>query len=143
MVAVPRDIARRHDEAWNTKDIEGRKQCCSPDIETEMPGGMHLKGLDQVSQVESAFWQALPDSQIKRTREFVDGETVIAEGALTGKHTGPFRTPQGEIPPSGNEVNLPYVSIKRIVDGKLVSEHIYFDQMEFMAQIGALSPPAS
>lgn len=141
MTADPIDVARRHDDAWNAKDGEGRTACSSPDIETELPGGMQLKGRDQVQQVEGAFWQALPDSQIKRTAEFVAGDTVIAEGFFTGTHTGPFPTPQGEIPASGNPVNLRYASIKRVSDGKLVSEHLYFDQMEFMTQIGALRQP--
>lgn len=137
----PRDVARRHDDAWNAKDVEGREACCSPDIETELPGGMNLKGMDQVRQVENVFWEALPDSQIKRTDEFVAGDTVIAEGVMTGTHTGTFRTPQGEIPPSGNPVNLRYASVKRVVNDKVVSEHLYFDQMEFMMQIGAMPGP--
>ena len=141
MTANTSEVAHRHDDAWNTKDVEGRKACCAADVELEMPGGMQLKGIDQVQQIEGAFWQALPDSQIKRTNEFVDGDTVIAEGVLTGTQTGPFPTPQGEIPPSGNPVNLRYASVKRVVDGKLVSEHLYFDQMEFMMQIGAMPSP--
>lgn len=140
MTTDSRDVARRHDDAWNAKDVEARKAYCAPDIETEMPGGMHLKGLDQVLQVEAAFWQALPDSQIKRTNEFVAGDTVIAEGILTGTQTGQFPTPQGEIPASGNPVNLRYASIRRVSNGKIISEHLYFDQMEFMMQIGALPP---
>lgn len=143
MSVDPIDVARRHDEAYNAKDIEERKACCAPDIEVEMPGGMHLKGLDQVQQIEGAFWRALPDSKIKRTDEYVDADTVVAEGVLTGTHTGPFPTPKGEIPPSGNPVNLRYASVKRVVNGKLVSEHLYFDQMEFMMQIGALPQPGA
>jgi predicted ester cyclase len=141
MTADPSDVARRHDDAWNAKDVEGRKACCAPEIELEMPGGMQLKGLDQVLQVEGAFWQALPDSQIKRTDQFIAGDSVIAEGFLTGTQTGPFPTPQGEIPASGNPVNLPYASVKRVSGGKIVSEHLYFDQMEFMMQLGAMPQP--
>ena len=132
------DIAHRHDDAWGAKDVEERKACCASDIELEMPG-MQLKGLDQVLQVEAAFWHALPDSQIKRTNEVVAGDTVITEGFLSGTQTGPFRTPQGELPPSGNSVNLRYASLKRVSGDKIVSEHLYFDQMEFMMQIGATS----
>lgn len=141
MAADPIEVARRHDEAWNAKDAEGRKAVSATDIVLEMPGGMVLKGWDQVSQVEAAFWTALPDSQIVPASTYVDGDTVIAEGTASGTHTGPFITPQGEVPPSGNPVNLRYVSVKTIVDGKLVAEHLYFDQMEFMMQIGAMPPP--
>lgn len=141
MADTPKDIARRHDDAYNAKDVEGRKACCASDIEVEMPGGMHLMGMDQVLQVEGAFWQALPDSQIKRTNEFVAGDTVITEGFLLGTQTGVFPTPQGEIPASGNPVNLRYASVKSVKDGKIVFEHLYFDQMEFMMQIGAMPQP--
>ena len=139
----PAEVARRHDEAWNSKDVEARKALCSPDIDLEMPGGMQLRGIDQVNQIESVFWEALPDSQIKRLEEYVAGDTVIAEGILSGTQTGPFRTPQAEIPPSGNHVSLRYASVKRVANGKLVSEHLYFDQMEFMMQLGALPAPPS
>ena len=138
----PREVARRHDEAYNAKDVEARKQCCSPDIETELPGGMRLQGIEQAQQIESVFWTAIPDGHIKRTAEFVDGDTVITEGAMVGTHTGPFRTPQAEIPPSGNPVELRFASVKRIVDDRIVSEHLYFDQMEFMTQLGAMPGPS-
>jgi predicted ester cyclase len=49
--------------------------------------------------------------------------------------------PQGEIPPSGNPISFRYVSVKRVIDGKIVAERLYFDQMELMGQIGALPAP--
>jgi predicted ester cyclase len=55
-----------------------------------------------------------------------------------GTHMGPFRVPAGEIPPSGNKVTLRFATVKEIKEGKLVSEHLYFDQLEFMQQIGAM-----
>lgn len=141
MAADPSDVARSHDDAWNAKSVEGRKAVVSPNMELEMPGGMHFKGLDQIQQVEGVFWEALPDSRITRAKEYVAGDTVIAEGFLTGTHSGVFRTPQGEVPASGNAVNLRYASVKRVSGGKIVSEHLYFDQMEFMMQIGAMPQP--
>lgn len=141
MTADPATVARSYDEAYNAKDVEGRKECCSPDMVLEMPGGMKLQGLDQILQIESVFWTAIPDGHLSRDAEFVAGNTVIAEGVMTGTQSGPFRMPQGEIPPSGNRVDLRYASVKRIVDGKIVEEHLYFDQMELMTQIGAMPSP--
>ena len=140
-MADPSDVAHRHDDAWNAKDVDGRKAVCSPDMELEMPGGMQFKGFDQIQQVEAAFWEALPDSQIKRATEFVSGDTVIVEGFASGTHSGVFRTPQGEIPASGNPVNLRYVSVKRVSGDRIISEHLYFDQLEFMTQLGAMPQP--
>lgn len=132
------ELARRYDEAFNAQDAEARKRLESADVEVVMPGGMTLRGPDQVIQVVQAFWQALPDGKIMRESEFATGDVVVAEGTLAGTHKGPFRSPAGEVPPSGNKVTLRYATVKRFGDGKLVSEHLYFDQLEFLQQIGAM-----
>jgi steroid delta-isomerase-like uncharacterized protein len=136
----PIEVAKKHDEAFNAQDVEGRMATESPDIEVVMPGGMTLRGPEQTIEVVKVFWEALPDGKLDAENTFVAGDTVVAEGTLKGTHTGPFRSPAGEVPPSGNPVTLRYATVKQIRDGKLVSEHLYFDQFEFMQQIGALPP---
>lgn len=137
------EVARRHDAAFNAQDAEGRKATEAANIETILPGGMTLRGPEQVLDVVRAFWEALPNGRIATDTEFASGDMVLSEGTLAGSHTGAFRTPQGEVPPSGNQVNLRFASVKRIQDGKIVSEHLYFDQLEFLQQIGATPPGPS
>lgn len=132
------ELARRHDDAFNSHDADGRVAIEAPDIEVVMPGGMMLRGHEQVMQVVQAFWEALPDARITRDAELAAGDVVVAEGVLAGTHSGPFRTPQGEIPPSGNDVTLRYATVKRFRGDRLVSEHLYFDQLEFLQQLGAM-----
>jgi steroid delta-isomerase-like uncharacterized protein len=132
------ELARRHDDAFNSHDADGRKAIEAPDIEMIMPG-MTLSGHEQVMQVVGAFWDALPDAKITPADLFGAGDVVVAEGILSGTHSGTFRTPQGEIPPTGNQVTLRYAAVKRFRDGRLVSEHLYFDQLEFLQQLGAMS----
>ena len=100
---------------------------------------MTLRGHEQVMQVVRAFWEALPDGKITSDERLAAGDVVVAEGTLAGTHSGAFRTPQGEIPRTGNPVSLRYASVKRFKDDRLVSEHLYFDQLEFMQQLGAMS----
>jgi steroid delta-isomerase-like uncharacterized protein len=135
-VATVIELARRHDDAFNSQDADARVAIEAADIELVMPGAMTLRGHRQVMQIVSAFWEALPDGKITTADQFASGDTVVAEGTLTGTHTGPFRTPQGEIPPTGNAVTLRYAAVKRFRDGQLVSEHLYFDQLEFLQQLG-------
>ena len=133
------ELASRHDDAFNFHDAEVRAAIESPDIEVVMPGGMTLRGHDQAMQVVRAFWEALPDGKITSDNRFAAGDVVVAEGTLAGTHSGTFRTPQGEIPRTGNPVSLRYASVKRFEDDRLVSEHLYFDQLEFLQQLGAMS----
>ena len=132
------DAAKQHDEAFNAKDPEARLATEDPDIEAVLPGGLELRGRDQLMEIVKAFWQAMPDAQIVVHDHFAAGDVVVAEGVLVGTHTGPFRTPQGEVPPSGNRVTLRYASVKHIREGLVAREHLYFDQLEFLQQIGAL-----
>jgi steroid delta-isomerase-like uncharacterized protein len=136
------EAARLHDEAFNAHDAEARAATETPDIEVVLPGGMILCGPEQVLQVVRSFWEALPDGELTHDNEIASGDTVVTEGTLTGTHTAIFRTPQGDIPPSGNRVKLRYAAVKQIRDGKVASEHLYFDQLEFLEQLGAV-PPAT
>lgn len=132
------ELASRHDDAFNSHDADGRAAIEAPDIELVMPG-MTLRGHDEVMQVLRAFWEALPDATITAEEQLAAGDVVVAEGTLAGTHNGTFRTPQGEIPRTGNPVTLRYAAIKRFKDDRLVSEHLYFDQLEFLQQLGAMS----
>jgi steroid delta-isomerase-like uncharacterized protein len=132
------DLARRHDEAFNSHDPEGRMAIESSEVEVLYPGGLELRGPEQVLQVVRAFWEAMPDGKVDVQSQWSAGGTVFGEGTLRGTQTGAFRTPQGEIPASGNPVSVRYATVKRFEDGKLVSEHLYFDQLEFLQQLGAM-----
>ena len=136
------ELARRHDDAFNSQDADGRAAIEAPDMEFVMPGGMTLRGHEQVMQVVQvvrAFWDALPDAKITAVDQVAVGNVVVAEGTIAGTHSGTFRTPQGEIPRTGNPVSLRYAAVKRFEGDRLVSEHLYFDQLEFLQQLGAMN----
>jgi steroid delta-isomerase-like uncharacterized protein len=134
------EAARRHDAAFNAHDAEARTATETPDIESVLPGGITLSGREQVVSFLRSFWDALPDARLKLENELAAGDSVVTEGTLTGTHSGTLRAPDGEIPASGNPVTLRYASVKRIRDGQVASEHLYFDQLEFLQQLGALPP---
>jgi ketosteroid isomerase-like protein len=137
------EAAKRYDEAFNAQDAPTRAATLTPDTEFVGPGGISLQGPEQIAELQNAFWEALPDGTIGHERQVETGEAVILEGYLTGTHTGTFRTPQGDIPPTGNPVRLRYASIRRVEGGKIASEHLYFDQLEFLTQIGAIPTPVA
>jgi predicted ester cyclase len=130
--------AQWHDDAFNAHDPEARIAAMTPDIETVLPGGMTLLGSQQAIGFLQAFWEALPDAHINASSQVVEGDSIALEGTLTGTHTGTFRAPQGDIPPTGNRIELRYAAVKTVRDGKVASEHLYFDQLDFLQQLEAL-----
>jgi steroid delta-isomerase-like uncharacterized protein len=131
------ELARGHDDAFNSHDADGRAAIEAPDMEFVMPGGVTLRGHEQVMQAVRAFWDALPDAKITVVDLVAIGNVVVTEGTIAGTHNGTFQTPQGEIPPTGNPVSLRYAAVKRFEGDRLVSEHLYFDQLELLQQLGA------
>jgi len=134
----PVEAAGRYDAAFNAQDAEARVANLTHDTEAMLPGGLTLRGPEQVVAVARSFWEALPDGRISSEHEVAAGDTVVTEGQLSGTHTGTFHSPQGDTPASGNRVALRFASVKLIRDGKVASERLYFDQLEFLQQIGAL-----
>ena len=137
------EAAKRYDEAYNAQDAQTRAATLTPDAEFVAPGGINLRGPEQIAELQKAFWEALPDGRVTHERHVEAGDQIVIEGHLTGTHTGTFRTPQGDIASTGNPVRLRYASIRRVQAGKIASEHLYFDQLEFLTQIGAIPAPAA
>jgi ketosteroid isomerase-like protein len=54
----------------------------------------------------------------------------------TATHTGPLVSPNGDIPPTGKPVTLDFVDVTQFAEGRIAREHIYFDQMAFLSQLG-------
>ena len=139
-MADPIETERRYDDAFNAQDGDARVANLKPDTQVTLPGGTTLSGPEQVVAITRSFWEALPDGRISSENEVAAGDTIVTEGTLTGTHSGTFRSPQGDIPASGNRVALRYVSVKQIRDSKVAVERLYFDQLEFLEHIGALPP---
>lgn len=47
-------------------------------------------------------------------------------------------SPQGEISPTGKSIELKALNAVHMRDGRMTALHIYFDQIDFMGQLGLL-----
>src|SRR6266545_5697005 len=137
-VAGIKQLLDRNIKALNTKDIEGLLANQQPDVELVIPGGVTLRGHEQVRQYTEALWAAFPDGAFSFAGQVVAENAAATELVFTGTHTGPLATPNGAIHPTGKRVTLRSASILRFKDGLIVSEHAYVDQLEFMTQLGLM-----
>jgi predicted ester cyclase len=137
-----KEAADRHVKAFNDKDLEEFVGNESPDIEFVIPGGITLRGRDQVREYMKLFWSAFPDIKVEATYQVIAGDTAVTEQNYSGTHKGTLRTPQGDIPPTGKRVQGRQVAVQRVKDGKVWSEHLYLDQMEFLGALGLVGNPS-
>jgi predicted ester cyclase len=142
-MTTSKQILDRNITAVNARDLEGYLSNQQPDVEFVLPGGITLRGRDEVGQYTKAMWTAFPDATL------AFGEQILAEDAaatavvFSGTHTGPMSTPGGPLPPTGKHVNVHSVSMLRFEDGRVASEHVYFDQLELLSQLGLGPAPPS
>lgn len=80
------------------------------------------------------FYAGFPDGKHDIRSCIVQGDTVAARGVWRGTHRGEF---QG-VPASGRSVAIDFISMERVVEGKIVEHHAQFDGLALMQQIGAL-----
>jgi steroid delta-isomerase-like uncharacterized protein len=131
-------IVERIMAAMNAQDMDEYLAAQHPEIEFVLPGGIALHGRNEVRQYIQAQWTAFPDAQVTSVNQIATEDQAATEIALTATHTGPLSTPNGPIPPTGKRVNIRFVAVHRIKDGMATSEHVYFDQLEMLMQLGLM-----
>jgi steroid delta-isomerase-like uncharacterized protein len=127
--------AERHVSAFNRHDLEDHAANETSDIQWTQPG-VSVRGPEAVAALQESLWTALPDARIELVTRVANADTVISEEVLVGTQTGPFATPTGTVPPSGRPIRVPFVTVQEVRDGKIASERLYFDQLDFLRQLG-------
>jgi steroid delta-isomerase-like uncharacterized protein len=127
--------AERHVSAFNRHDLEAHSANETADIQWTQPG-VSITGREAVTGLQQALWTAFPDARIDLVRRVASADTVMSEEVLSGTQTGPFVTPAGTLPPSGRAIRMPFVTVQQIRDGKISAERVYFDQLDFLGQLG-------
>jgi len=130
-------------QEFETRDVDATMATMVPEpyvnhIPT-MTGGV---GHDQLKRFyKYHFIGANPDDTrlipISRT---VGANSLVDEMLFCFTHTREIDWMLPGIPPTGRSVEIPLVAIVQFRDGKLVCEHIYWDQPSVLVQIGQLDP---
>ncbi|MFC8241179.1 ester cyclase [Streptomyces chartreusis] len=104
------------------------------------PDGGELHGRDDIAAYWRQMTEAVPDGSYESVHAYEVGNTAIDEGVFTGKNTGPIQLPTGEtLPPTQKEIRIRGVDFATVDDdGRIVDYRLYFDEMEFLGQLGLL-----
>ena len=136
-----RDLAEAHVRAFNERAWSRAAELYAPDLIAVEPGGT-TSGIDEFLGHAQGFTTAFPDSRMEVTTIIESGNRAAVEGVYSGTHTGPLATAQGEVPPTGRTLRLPICLVFEVAAGRIASNHAYYDQMTFAAQLGLLPEAA-
>ena len=105
------------------------------------PDEGELRGRDAIVDYWRAMTEAVPEATFQPLHSYEAGDTAIDEGVYHGRNTGPLELPNGEtLPPTQKEIRIRGVDIATVKDGRIVDYRLYFDEMDFLGQLGLLPP---
>lgn len=127
-------------EAINDRDLGRLDSLVAPDIvrHSAATEGAVVTNLHEFKDFLRADFSGVPDSVITIDIIFGNREYVALRAIYSGTQTGQV----GPFPPSGKRVQLPYLGILRIVDGKISEMWVEWDNLYMLTQLGHFPPAA-
>ena len=130
-----RTIIDQHIDAFNNRTPD--TEPWATDAELVSPGGT-FTGRDEVLGFLSVFQHAFSDGTLSVNSAIIGGDHVSVEGAFNGTHDGILHSPSGPVQATGKAVSFRWSASYVVRASELASEHLYFDQLDFLAQLGLL-----
>jgi predicted ester cyclase len=94
------------------------------------------RGVDENRAYYATWWNGFPDCRVTAHSHHLDGSTLIEEGTFTGTHRGVFRTPMGDISPTGRRVQAEYINVITVERGRVVRQRLILDRLDLLDQLG-------
>jgi steroid delta-isomerase-like uncharacterized protein len=125
-------------EHFGAGNLDAALAACADDLEITDPGMGQVFGRDRFREYLETFKRAMPDARANIETIIESGDTVAVEGCLTGTHTGPLTTEDGDVESTGASVDLRFADVSRVRDGKIIAYHTYYDQLGLLTQLGLM-----
>ncbi len=132
------DIASSLVAAFNGHDAERLANLYTDDQVTVLPGAPDpVRGRKNKNEMVAGYFRAFPDLTLEIPLVLVSGNHIVCSGYMKGTNTGPLASAEGEMPPTGRRVNIRMAFILRVrPDGQIEEDQTYFDEAEFLKQLG-------
>jgi len=128
-------------EAWNAGDLNRAISYEADDLMVEAPGTSAPMNGEQSRMYNQSFLTAFPGSKFEILLDVMQGNYVVTNWRISGKHTGPLHSPSGQvIPPTGKTATLVGSTTVMIKNGKLSHSWTFWDMTSLLGQLGLLPP---
>jgi ketosteroid isomerase-like protein len=128
-------VVDRYYAAFNARDYAAYAELFTTDAVLEAPGGVTGSGPEAMRALDGGLVAAYSDFTITTLVRYATGGRIVSENIAEGVHDGPFTTPQGDIPPSGNQVGGKYVGVFELRDGRISAQRLYYDRLALVEQM--------
>ena len=142
-MAEAKDTAIKFVAAFNAHDERALLSLHAAQITFEAPGEVHLNSSADATAYALRWLKGFPNGKMTVRHEIVSGPWVIQEITMEGVHSGPLDGPMGIVPPTNKKVVSKGVQILRCENGQIAEAHLYWDQFDYMSQLGLIPVPAT
>jgi steroid delta-isomerase-like uncharacterized protein len=141
--AVPTDVSNAEIVRWafdrlNQRDLSALTQFWTDDTVERFPDAT-CRGTDEIVSYFEDTFEAVPDAHIEIVGIAGEGNDVFVQWHMTGTHSGTLLG----IAPTGKELAIDGMDHFVIRDGKVVSNFVIIDQLQYARQIGMMPPDGS
>jgi steroid delta-isomerase-like uncharacterized protein len=140
-MADARQAAEEFIDAFNSHDERRIREGYADNVVFEAPGGVRLEGPEAAAEYAMSFIRAFPDVKLT-VKNLIESDGWVAfEAEFEGTHQGTLEGAGGSIPATNRRATGKAAEILRIEGGKVTEERLYFDQLEFLMQLGVIEQP--
>jgi steroid delta-isomerase-like uncharacterized protein len=132
------DVIRWSFEQLNRHDVAAMRQLWSDDTVERFPDRT-CHGPDEIAAYFEETLAALPDLELETVALVEHGDDVIVRWHLTATQEGRIQGIDG----TGKRLELDGADHFTLKDGKIVSNFVIFDQMQWARHVGLLPPEGS
>ncbi|HEX2143599.1 MAG TPA: nuclear transport factor 2 family protein [Glycomyces sp.] len=118
-------------------DVDSAMDLYAEDAVVMSPDRGEVRGRREIGEYWHSLTDGFPDGHYESIAKLEADNHAIDEGYFIGTNTETLHTPTGEtIEATGKQVKLRSCDIATVQDGKITEHHLYFDEAEFMRQLG-------
>jgi len=136
MSEANKNVVRQIEEAWDANQLDKLDPLFAPEFKqwSGFPGMPPT--MESAKQAHMMAMQAMPNRKTEIQEMVAEGDKVTVRIRMTGTNTGGF--PMLGVPANGNKVDIEWISIYTVKDGKATDHRAVMDLMGLMQQLGAV-----
>jgi predicted ester cyclase len=129
-------LAKKIYESFNNNEIDNLLNYFSDSaVAIHVPTNVTFNGKEGFRQATEIWKGAFSDAKCDIKNTIVSDDYIVTEFNGIGTHDGILETPMGKIGPTGKKINVPFVEILKIKNGKIQGSKLYFDVATMMQQL--------
>lgn len=136
MLQENQKLAKKVYELFNSNKIEELSNLFTENAKAvHIPTNTVFNGPAGFRDASKIWKTAFSDAKCELKNQIVNDDYIVTEFNGVGVHDGVLSTPMGNVPATGKKINIPFVEILKVKNGKIESSKLYFDTATMMHQL--------